>query len=145
MKKNFFVVLSLAAVLGLTACDPKPGTESNPTPGSNTSSVAPASSSAATGSQDATGFAFNAIASTVMVEDKVKEYVDAMKEQEKTLQYEYRISPLYGPEDFGYQGADKDDNYNSYAPEETGGVDVQDYLNRNLYGGDCPCKPIVIS
>ena len=145
MKKNFFVVLSLAAVLGLTACDPKPGTESNPTPGSNTSSMAPASSSATTGSQDATGFAFNAIASTVMVEDKVKEYVDAMKEQEKTLQYEYRISPLYGPEDFGYQGADKDDNYNSYAPEETGGVDVQDYLNRNLYGGDCPCKPITIS
>ena len=147
MKKNFFVVLSLAAVLGITACNPSNGGESKSTPDASTSGGASSktSSTTPTGSQDATGFAFNEIASTVMVEDKVKEYVDAMKEQEKTLQYEYRISTLYGPEDFGYQGADKDDNYNSYAPEETGGVDVQDYLNRNLYGGDCPCKPIVIS
>ena len=149
MKKNFFVVLSLAAILGITACNPSNGGESKSTPGADTSSAtsksSKTSSTIATGSQDATGFSFNEIASTVMVEDKVKEYVDAMKAQEKTLEYEYRISTLYGPEDFGYQGADRDDNYKSYAPEETGGVDVQDYLNRNLYNGDCPCKPIVIS
>ena len=78
MKKNFFVVLSLAAVLGITACNPSNGGESKSTPDASTSGGASSktSSTTPTGSQDATGFAFNEIASTVMVEDKVKEYVN---------------------------------------------------------------------
>ncbi|MBP5090942.1 MAG: tyrosine-protein phosphatase, partial [Bacilli bacterium] len=138
MKKSNFAVLSIAALLVLTACGPN---ANNPA-SSNASGVLPGSS--APDGQDTTGFAFNEINDTVMVEERVKSYVDAMKEQEKTLQYEYRISPLYGPEDFGANLPDKGDSFSDYASEEKGGVDVQDYLNRNLYNGDCPCKPIQI-
>ena len=70
---------------------------------------------------------FNEIGSTCMVPAKVKEYIDAMKEQEKRLEHPYRISSLFGPEDFGWQETDIDDGVEA---KVGGGVDVCDYINR---------------
>ena len=92
-----------------------------------------------------TGFAFNRIEEDqVLINPKAKEYVDAMREQEKTLQYEYRVSPLYGPEDFNHNGSDKPDG-TTYPDNEKGGVDVIDYLNRTDYNNMTPASPVSIS
>ena len=71
MKKSNLLIVSLTALLSLCAC------------GDSKDKVQ-----------------FEEMASTCLVSEKVKTYVDAMKEQEKGLAYPFRISALNGPEDF---------------------------------------------
>ena len=89
---------------------------------------------------------FNGIDDNVMVTPKIKAYVDAMKEQEKTLDKPYHFSPLYGPDDYVALAAmpDKPDG-TTYSPEDTGGVDVCQMLNRNDYGNTTENIPIVLT
>lgn len=103
MKKSNLLIVSLTALLSLCAC------------GDSKDKVQ-----------------FEEMASTCLVSEKVKTYVDAMKEQEKGLAYPFRISALNGPEDFNWNEADTADGA-TYAPEKTGGVDVCTLLNRNDY------------
>ena len=60
-----------------------------------------------------------------MINPKAKEYIDAMEEQEKTLDKPYHFSSLYGPDDYATLAAasDKGDG-TKYSAKETGGVDV---------------------
>ena len=129
MKKVNLLIISLAGALSLCACgnnEKSKSSEFKPAPEKNET------------------FKFNEIESTCLVNPKIKAYVDAMKEQEKTLPYPYRISSLYGPEDFGWQKADTKDGA-TYAPEETGGVDVCTMLNRKDYNDKNIPEDIVIS
>ena len=117
MKKAKLFILSVAGLMSVTACGgakPETSSEFAPKPEANPS------------------FKFNEIDSTCMVSEKVKPYVDAMHEQEKTLPYPYRISALYGPEDFGWEIPIRADHYD-YPEDQKGGVDVCDYLDRKDY------------
>ena len=130
MKKSNLLIVSLATILSLCACgnkENKPTSkEFSPEPEKNPS------------------FKFNEIESTCLVNEKIHAYVDAMKEQETTLAYPYRISSLYGPEDFGWNGPDRDDGY-KYKDEEKGGVDVCEMLNRKDYGDKNIPEDLIIS
>ena len=95
--------------------------------------------------EEAVTLSLNVDAKPVMVTEKIKAYIDAMKAQELTLQYPYRVSPLYGPEDFGSGKPDRDDNYHDYSDAEKGGVDVCEYLNRNDYSGKTENIPVKIA
>ena len=131
MKKVNLFIMSLASVLALCACGGKPTNNSSdgefhPEPEKNDT------------------FKFNEIESTCLVNEKIHAYVDSMKEQEKTLPYPYRISSLYGPEDFGWQIADQGDGY-SYPDNQKGGVDVCEMLNRKDYGDKNIPEDLIIS
>ena len=86
---------------------------------------------------------FADVEDTCMINPKAKTYVDAMEEQEKTLDRPYHFSSLYGPDDYAYIAAqsDKGDG-TTYAAKDTGGVDVCQILNRNDYSNDCKNYPI---
>ena len=89
---------------------------------------------------------FDEIEDTCMINPKAKTYIDAMEEQEKTLDKPYHFSSLYGPDDYAKIAAasDKGDG-TTYAAADTGGVDVCQILNRNDYGNDCKNYPIKLT
>ncbi len=142
MKKRIFSVLSMAALLALGACGGNGGKKSNngkkeyKDPDVKLSDV------------EAANFQidFDKVTDTCMINEKAKAYVDAMEEQEKTLDKPYHFSSLYGPDDYAKiaAAADKGDG-TTYAAEDKGGVDVCDILNRNDYGNDCKNYPIKLS
>ena len=86
---------------------------------------------------------FEEIEDTCMINPKAKTYIDAMEEQEKTLDRPYHFSSLYGPDDYKKIAAasDKGDGV-TYDAVDTGGVDVCQILNRNDYSNDCKNYPI---
>ena len=86
---------------------------------------------------------FNDVEDNCMINPKAKTYIDAMEEQEKTLDRPYHFSSLYGPDDYKTLAAasDKGDG-TTYKAEETGGVDVCQILSRNDYDNDCKNYPI---
>ena len=51
---------------------------------------------------------FDEIAETCMINPKAKTYIDAMEEQEKTLEKPYHFSSLYGPDDYAKIAAASD-------------------------------------
>ncbi len=172
MKKSILFSLVASALLALSACggNPAPSSTTSADPGSSTpggqTSTNPPATSTAPGTSETqpesttseppvtstepleeedANIAFNEVADNVMVSPKIKAYLDAMHEQEKTLQYPYRLTALYGPENFGAPGQDRDDNYKGYTEDELGGVDVCTMLNRNDYSGKTENYPIRVS
>ena len=89
---------------------------------------------------------FDEIENTCMINDKAKTYIDAMEEQEKTLDKPYHFSSLYGPDDYAKiaAAADKGDG-TKYDDADTGGVDVCQILSRNDYSNDCKNYPIQLT
>ena len=86
---------------------------------------------------------FNEVADNCMVDPEVKTYIDAMEAQEKTLEKPYHFSPLYGPSDYSRMAAkEKSESYgksgNTYPSNETGGVDVCQYLGNNAKDKNIP-------
>ena len=128
MKKNNFFLLLAASVLVLSACGQQPSKQSTPEGGSSepeqSGYVDPVIDldDAETPNME---IAFDEIEDTCMLNKQAKAYIDAMEEQEKTLDKPYHFSPLYGPDDYAKIAAasDKGDG-RTYAAEDTGGVDV---------------------
>ena len=91
--------------------------------------------------------AFDEVTDTCMVNKQAKAYIDAMEEQEKTLDKPYHFSSLYGPDDYAYLAgkSDTDDKHSDYAEADTGGVDVCQYLKNTDDSGYCKNYPIKIS
>ncbi len=86
---------------------------------------------------------FDEIKETCMVNPKAKIYIDAMEEQEKTLEKPYHFSSLYGPDDYAKLAAASNSNNGANIPAANkGGVDVCELLDRNDYGNDCKNYPI---
>ena len=149
MKKSCFLVLSVAAILALGACGGNKGGNKSSTPEPGPSSdpgyvdpVVELDNVSAPNME----IAFDDVAETCMINDKAKKYVDAMEEQEKTLDKPYHFSSLYGPDDYAKIAAagDKGDG-TTYAAEDTGGVDVCQIMNRNDYSNDCKNYPIKVT
>ena len=146
MKNKSFFLISAAALLALSSCFGNNNKQSNNAPSSeqpNSSQDQPISyvdpevnlSDAETPNMQ---IDFDEIAETCMVNEKAKVYIDAMEEQEKTLEKPYHFSSLYGPDDYAKIAAasDKGDG-TTYADADKGGVDVCEILNRNDYSNDC--------
>lgn len=152
MKNKSFLLLSVIALLALGACG------SNNSSNDNKKSSEPDQPSAdpyhyedpevdLNDVEESTmEIDFDEIENTCMINDKAKAYIDAMEEQEKTLEKPYHFSSLYGPDDYAKlaAAADKGDG-TTYADADTGGVDVCQILNRNDYGNDCKNYPIQLS
>ena len=150
MKKSNFFVLLAAASLILGACGQNQDKKSSIPEGS---SGEPEQSGYVDPEVDLddvetanVDIAFNEVEDTCMINPKAKTYIDAMEEQEKTLDKPYHFSSLYGPDDYAKLAAasDKGDG-TTYAAEDTGGVDVCQILNRNDYGNDCKNYPIKLT
>ena len=149
MKKRSFLLLSTIAILALSACGG--GRKDNNKPSSSEPQeeqkgyVDPVVdlSDAVTPNME---IAFDDIAETCMTHPNVKTYIDAMEEQEKTLEKPYHFSSLYGPDDYAAIAAasDKGDG-TKYDAKDTGGVDVCQILNRNDDGNDCKNYPIKLT
>ena len=151
MKKNTFFVLLAASFLTLGACTPNKGSDKK-------SELPPQSEEPkqegyvdpdvelSDVDNPTMEIAFDEIENTCMINDKAKAYIDAMEEQEKTLDKPYHFSSLYGPDDYAKiaAAADKGDG-TTYADADKGGVDVCEYLNRNDYGNDCKNYPIQLT
>ena len=149
MKKNSFLVLLAASLLALGACN-KGGNSPKPTPKSSDSQPGGESSAPVDEGpqltdlvEPTTELEFDEIEDTCMINPKAKTYIDAMEEQEKTLDRPYHFSSLYGPDDYAKiaAAADKGDG-TTYAAEDKGGVDVCEILSRNDYSNDCKNYPI---
>ena len=152
MKKNYFFLISLTALMALGGCGKVTPRSSQSSDGGNSSSeeqqysyVDPEvdlNDVAAPNMQ----INFDEVADTCMINPKAKTYIDQMEEQEKTLDKPYHFSSLYGPDDYAKIAAasDKGDG-TTYAAEDTGGVDVCQILNRNDYGNDCKNYPIKLT
>ena len=155
MKNKSFLLIFAAAFLALGACGSKgSGNQSQGnSEDSNQESTQPISYSTWSDpdvelpdDQPANiQIAFNEVSDNCMVAPKIKAYVDAMKEQEVTLEKPYHFSTLYGP-DYAHNaaGSDKGDG-TTYAPEDTGGVDVCQMLNRNDYSNKTENYPIQLT
>ena len=153
MNKKSFLILSAAALLVLGACGSNKGnkqsSKSQPAPDSQPDArkeyVDPEVnlSDVETPNME---IAFDDVAETCMVNEKAKTYIDAMEEQELTLEKPYHFSSLYGPDDYAKIAAasDKGDG-TTYADADKGGVDVCEILNRNDYGNDCKNYPIKLT
>ena len=149
MKKRSFLLLSTIAILALSACGG--GKKDSNKPSSSEPQeeqkgyVDPVVdlSDAVTPNME---IAFDDIAETCMTHPNVKTYIDAMEEQEKTLEKPYHFSSLYGPDDYAAIAAasDKGDG-TKYDAKDTGGVDVCQILNRNDDGNDCKNYPIKLT
>ena len=151
MKKSNLFVLSIGALLALSAC----GTNKGGGTSQNTSSQG--------GGQGDSGYVdpdvelhdldepnyeieFDEVTDTCMINPKAKTYIDQMEAQEKTLDKPYHFSSLYGPDDYAKIAAasDKGDG-TTYADADTGGVDVCQILSRNDYSNDCKNYPIKLT
>ena len=150
MKNKSFLMLSVATLLALGACGGnKPS--NNQSSGPDQSSEPPYSykdpevdlNDAETANMQ---IDFDDIEETCMINPKAKTYIDAMEEQEKTLEKPYHFSSLYGPDDYAKIAAasDKGDG-TTYADADTGGVDVCQILSRNDYSNDCKNYPIQLT
>lgn len=126
MKKSYFLVSAVMA-LCLCACQGK---------GSNTANSGSQQQSSAAKMEPEVAptmeVAFKAIDSTVTVPSYVKEYIDAMKEQEGKITRPYRVDSLFCNMDWqtAANQADKGDG-TKYDDDHSGGVDVCEMLNRN--------------
>ena len=149
MKKNNFFLLLAASVLVLSACGHQPSKQSTPEGGSSepeqSGYVDPVIDldDAETPNME---IAFDEIEDTCMVNKQAKTYIDAMEEQEKTLDKPYHFSSLYGPDDYAKlaAAADKGDG-TTYAAEDTGGVDVCQILRNTDDSGYCKNYPIKLT
>ena len=159
MKKTNLFVLSIAALMTLAACGGNTtssgGANSSSEPAPSTTSESSEPSSTPSGEpgielvdveEPTMEIDFDDIADTCMINPKAKTYIDAMEEQEKTLDKPYHFSSLYGPDDYAKiaAAADKGDG-TTYADADTGGIDVCQILNRNDYGNDCKNYPIKLT
>ena len=147
MKKQYFLLVSLAAILALGGCGKK---ENKNNDSSSKNPLPPAYVDPEVNLTDLQAanmeISFDAIENNCMVNPKAQTYIDAMEEQEKTLDKPYHFSSLYGPDDYATIAAasDKGDN-TTYEAKDTGGVDVCQILNRDDYGNDCKNYPIKLS
>ncbi len=142
MKKNNFFVLSIAALLALGACGGNGGNNNSSQPsGDDESEVNLVDVEDSNYEMD-----FDEVTKTCMINDKAKTYIDAMEEQEKTLDRPYHFSSLYGPDDYAKiaAAADKGDG-TTYAAEDTGGVDVCQILRNTDDSGYCKNYPIKLT
>ncbi|MCQ2771953.1 MAG: tyrosine-protein phosphatase [Bacilli bacterium] len=152
MKKTKILLLSIASLLTVCACS-KGGVSNSSTPEDSSSEI----------EEDPWEFvdpdvelsdienpnveiSFRDIEDNCMVSPKIKAYIDAMEEQEKTLEKPYHFSSLYGPDDYASLAAasDKGDG-TTYADKDKGGVDVCEYLNRNDYDNKTENYPIKVT
>ena len=150
MKKNNFFVLIAASLLALGACNSNNNQKSSNEPASNPggdSSIPVEEGVVLTDIETPNAdIDFDEIEDTCMINPKAKVYIDAMEEQEKTLDRPYHFSSLYGPDDYAKiaAAADKGDG-TTYADADKGGVDVCELLNRNDYSNDCKNYPIKLT
>ena len=154
MKKNNFFVLIAASLLSLGACtgnnNNKESSKNEPASNPGGESSIPVDSGDEIKLTDlvepTTEIDFDDVEDTCMINPKAKIYIDAMEEQEKTLDKPYHFSSLYGPDDYAKiaAAADKGDG-TTYADADKGGVDVCELLNRNDYGNDCKNYPIKLT
>ena len=154
MKKNNFFVLIAASLLSLGACtgnnNNKESSKNEPASNPGGESSIPVDSGDEVKLTDlvepTTEIDFDDVEDTCMINPKAKIYIDAMEEQEKTLDKPYHFSSLYGPDDYAKiaAAADKGDG-TTYADADTGGVDVCQILSRNDYGNDCKNYPIKLT
>ena len=154
MKKNNFFVLIAASLLSLGACtgnnNNKESSKNEPVSNPGGESSIPVDSGDEIKLADlvepTTEIDFDDVEDTCMINPKAKTYIDAMEEQEKTLDKPYHFSSLYGPDDYAKiaAAADKGDG-TTYAAADTGGVDVCQILSRNDYGNDCKNYPIKLT
>ena len=140
MKRKTLLVLSATALLALTSCGGKK------TPKWEKYVYEDPEVTLSDAETANTQVAFNAVEDNCMVSPKVKAYVDAMEAQEQTLSQPYHFSSLYGPDDYASLAAasDKGDG-TTYAPADTGGVDVCQMLNRNDYSNQAENYPIQLT
>ena len=146
MKNKSFFLISAAVLLALSACGGnknggnKGGGKQGPTgyvpepyvdPVVNLSDVATPNMR----------ISFSDVEDNCMVAPRIKQYVDAMNEQEKTLEKPYHFSALYGPDDMSVIGAAPETaDGKKFDPADTGGVDVCQYLTSS--NGDAKNHPI---
>ena len=143
MRKRYFFLVSLAAILSLASCGRKPSSNEPSSVPDDSSEPAPAETRYDTVVEPGdVELNFAPVMENAMVAQRVKKYYDDMKEQEKTLALPYRITPLYGPADFGEGGSETSDGV-TYDEAKTGGVDVCQYLTRT--NGNVKNVPIEIS
>ena len=130
MKNKNLFVLSVTALLSLTACGGK-----GEKPVEGLTDIEKANMTVD----------FNDIEDNSMVRPVIKEYIDAMEEQEKTLEKPYHLTSLYGPTDYAMLAAkEKSRSYGdvkkNYPASETGGVDCCQYLGYNNNDKNEPIK-----
>ena len=144
MKKTSLFVLSIAALLALGACGGnRNGGKSNNSgnsgyidPEVDLNDVAKANMN----------IDFDEVTDTCMINPKAKTYIDAMEEQEKTLDRPYHFSSLYGPDDYAKLAAASNSNNGASIPDANkGGVDVCEIIDRNDYSNDCKNYPIKLT
>ena len=140
MKRKTLLVLSATALLALTSCGGKK------TPKWEKYVYEDPEVTLSDAETANTQVAFNAVEDNCMVSPKVKAYVDAMEAQEQTLSKPYHFSSLYGPDNYAALAAARDqDDGVTYAPADTGGVDVCQLLNRNDYNNKAENYPIQLT
>ena len=144
-------MLSVAALLALGACGSNNQNNSNKSSEPDQSSVDPYHyedpevnlSDAETANME---IDFDEIEETCMINPKAKVYIDAMEEQEKTLDKPYHFSSLYGPDDYAKLAAASNSNNGASIPAANkGGVDVCELIDRNDYSNDCKNYPIQLT
>ena len=132
MKSKTLFVLSITALLSLTSCG-----KSNNKKDEGLTDI----------EQPNMEVDFNEIADNSMVDAEIKNYIDAMEAQERTLEKPYHLTNLYGPTDYAMLASkDKSRSYGdvnkNYPASETGGVDCCQYLGYNSKDKNIP---IVVS
>lgn len=145
MKKQF-LVFSMATLLVLGACGGGGKGNSNSSTSEEDSGYHEPEVELGDAFAETMNIDFDEIEETCMLNPKAKTYIDAMEEQEKTLDRPYHFSSLYGPDDYAKLAAasDKGDGV-TYADADTGGVDVCQILSRNDDGNDCKNYPIKLT
>ena len=147
MKKRNFFVLSAAALLALCACGGgNNGGKSSKVPDADEDGYVDPVVDLKDLEDASFDIDFDEVEDTCMINAKAKTYIDAMEEQEKTLDKPYHFSSLYGPDDYAKiaAAADKGDG-TTYAAEDTGGVDVCQILRNSDDSGYCKNYPIKLT
>lgn len=150
MKNKSFLMLSVAALLALGACNgggkSQDNKSSEPTPSEDPYSYVDPDVELDDLEEPTMEIEFDEIEDTCMINPKAKTYIDAMEEQEKTLDKPYHFSSLYGPDDYAVIAAAGNSNNGASIPEANkGGVDVCEILDRNDYSNDCKNYPIKLT